>query len=133
MPNKKVLDMIKKKAKKFKEYRTNSSRSMTPEKIALRFIEDVDKAKCAAVDKYDFEADLEKAAMIMENRLRAFDPYVDIEVSWSKQDETWKDLRVTGIFIKWSDVWKQANPDKDQEQMIDIGHMLLEGIFDEDL
>lgn len=129
MSNKKVYDMIKKKAAKYKELRTNSDRKMSPNDIMMQYIEAVDIARNNAVDKYDFNNGLNKASTLMENRLRAFDINVHIHVQWTSGDE-WKELRVTGINITWSDQYILDNPNKERELYIDIGHMFLEGLFD---
>ena len=70
---KSIYDRINKKAKKFKELRTNSSRSMTPTQIMVAYMEAVEKERSEARDKFDFEAGLDKATMLMSNRLKAFD------------------------------------------------------------
>ena len=126
----KIYDLVKQKAKKYKEFRTNSDRSMTPNQIMVRYVEAVEEARSNSSDSHDFNSGLEKASMLMENRLKAFDPYVHIDVTWAGTVETWQELQVTGITITWSDTWCQEHPKKEKQQVIDIGHLLLEGIFD---
>jgi len=35
-----------------------------------------------------------------------------------------------GLTITWSDNWVDKNPGKEKQQVIDMGHLLLEGMFD---
>ena len=130
MSRKSIYDLINKKAQRFKELRTNSSRHMTPEQIMISYMEAVEKTRIESEDKFDFEAGLDKASALMENRLKAFDPGVHVDVAWGIASDNWKDLAVSGIRITWSDTYISDNPDKEKEQNIDVGHMLLEGIFD---
>ena len=125
----KALNMIKKRAAKFKELRTNTSRSMGPKQIMLRYMKDVEEVKRTSVDSVDFEEGLNKVTTLMENRLRAFDIDVHIYVHWTDADK-WKDISVTGIRIIWSDEHIAAHPSKEKETTIDIGHLFMEGVFD---
>jgi len=129
MARNKVYDLIKQKAKKYKEMRTNSDRSMSPRDIMMQYMTAVDEVRNGSIDKFDFENGLNKASTLMENRLRAFDNGVDVTVHWGPGDK-WQDLRVTGINIIWSDKHILDNPNKEKELYIDIGHMFLEGLFD---
>ena len=125
----KALNMIKKKAAKLKELRTNTSRSMDPNHIMLRYMQDVEEIKKNSDDALDFEEGLNKVTTLMENRLRAFDINIHIHVQWSSGD-AWKDMSVTGIRIVWSDCYINENPGQHKETTIDIGHLFMEGLFD---
>ena len=129
MSRNKALDMIKKKAAKLKELRTNTSRSMGPNHIMLRYMKDVEDARANSSDQFDYAVALSKATILMDNRLRAFDFDVHTHVQWSKED-TWQDMRVTGIRIVWSDKHLSGNPGKNKETTIDLGHLFMEGLFD---
>lgn len=125
----KALDMIKKKAAKLKELRTNTSRSMNPSQIMLRYIEDVEIIKKSSDDGFDYEEGLNKATTLMENRLRSFDIGVHIHVQWNDAD-TWENMSVTGIRIVWSDDHIAENLGKEKELTIDMGKLFMEGLFD---
>lgn len=129
MSRNKALDMIKKKAAKFKELRTNTSRSMDPNHIMLRYMKDVEEVKKNSDDALDFDVGLNKATTLMDNRLRAFDINVHVHVQWSKENE-WKNISVTGIRIIWSDEYIANNTGKNKETTIDLGHLFMEGLFD---
>lgn len=129
---KKMMDMVNKKAKVFKEYRTNSSRSLTPNKILLIFIKAIEYAQASSSDQYDFDSYLNKASNMMLSRFKGLDPNVNITIHWNTGDsDSWQELMPTGITITWSDDYIKQNPDKDKEETIDIVHLLLEGMFDE--
>jgi len=129
MSRNKALDMIKKKAAKLRELRTNTSRSMDPNHIMLQYMKDVEEVKKNSDDAFDFEVGLNKATTLMDNRLRAFDIDVHIHIQWSNEN-TWEKLSVTGIRIIWSDDHVVNNPGKNKEITIDLGHLFMEGIFD---
>jgi len=129
MSRNKALDMIKKRAAKFKELRTNTSRSMDPNHIMLQYVKDVEEVKRNSEDALDYDVGLNKATTLMDNRLRAFDVNVHIHVQWSKENE-WENMSVTGIRIIWSDKHIAENPDKHKELTIDLGKLFMEGLFD---
>lgn len=129
MSRNKAYNLIKKKAAKLKELRTNSSRSMSPSQIMLRYMQGVEEVKRDSLDTTDFTEGLNKVTTLMENRLRAFDLDVHICVHWSNED-TWEGISVTGIRIIWSDAHIIENPHKDKEMTVDIGHLFMEGLFD---
>jgi len=129
MSRNRALDMIKKKAAKLKELRTNTSRSMDPNHIMLQYMKDVEEIKKNSDDAFDFEEGLNKVTTLMDNRLRAFDIDVHTHIQWSKEND-WKNMSVTGIRIVWSDKHLADNPGKNKETTIDLGHLFMEGVFD---
>lgn len=125
----KALDLIKKKAAKLKELHTNTRRSMDPNNIMLQYMKDVEGIKQNSDDIFDFDEGLNKVTTLMENRLRAFDLDVHINIQWCNED-TWQKMSVTGIRIVWSDNHILENPGKEKELTIDLGKLFLEGMFD---
>jgi hypothetical protein len=127
---KQVQDMIRRKAKKFEELRTNSSRSLTPQQIVFKFFRAMEEAKKTSIDSYDFGAKLNKESELLNSRIEAFDIGVNIELMWHNNElaDSWKDLKLNGVKIIWSSVYRLENPNIEPEAYIDIGHYLLEGL-----
>lgn len=126
----KVLKLINKRKKKFKELRTNTSRGMSPNKIVLQYIEDINNARQNSDDVHDFQTALNKATTLLENRLRAFDDDIHINVNWSNSDD-WKTMGVNGIHITWSKDYLEQHPDEHEKLNIDLGTLMMDGLFDE--
>ena len=125
---KEVEELIKKRAKKINELRTNSTKKMGHEEIVYRFFKDMEGVYIRAMDEYDYEGLMDYACVTMKNRMAALDPgsYMRVVVN---DAEDWKELRVTGVEITWSPEWIAKNPTLDKTTYVDVAHMLMEDLL----
>jgi len=123
-----VLDMINKRTKRIKDLRKKSHQTKTATEIILKFLEDVEPIYDIAKTGNEFYTMIDLASKDLDNKMRILDMGINMEVEWTNV-ENWKDLRVTGVRIRWSG-WYQRKHGVEQDQYIDITALLLED-FDE--
>ncbi len=129
---KQVQDMIRRRTKKMAEQRTNSSRTSSPKQVVFVFFKAFDETKRNAKDSFDFEDELRSQSTLLNTRLSAFDPAVQVELMWYRieEAESWKDLRLNGVKIVWSEGYLKENPSEDPELHLDMSHYLFESLED---
>jgi len=121
-----VMKEINRRAKKLKKLRTNSDRNMSREDVVMRFFDDIERAFRRSEDKHDFRTALDNACNFLESRLKAFDP--DIRISLSSDNSSaddWKDIRINGVSVFWSEKYLKNHPLEEKEMFIDVSDMLF--------
>lgn len=126
---KQVEALIKKRAKKINELRTNSTKKMSHEEVVYKFFKDMEGVYERATDQYDYSTLMDYACFTMNQRMHALDEGSSMRVVVNDAED-WKELRVTGVEISWSEKWIEANPDKEKTTYVDITHMLMDGLPD---
>lgn len=128
---KEVEELIKKRAKKINELRTNSTKKMSHENIVYKFFKDMEKIYKDARDQYDYSGLMDFACFTMKSRMHALDEGCSMRVVVNDAED-WKELRVTGVEITWSDEWIRKNPDKETTTFVDITHFLMDTLPDDE-
>lgn len=129
----KVMELIKKKQKQNKAYRTKSAKRLGPKTIVLEFVEEMENLREEVGDNaVEFDSGLLRIAGLLESRILAIDPGANVIVHWNKENdiENWKDLRVDGVTIEWSRFYLGKNPFSDPSRYIDVGSLFLEGFME---
>jgi hypothetical protein len=124
-----LIKELNKKAKAIEERRTNSSKQASMNDIIYDFMKEVEHILIASTDSYSFNEMLDGASRIMDTRMRAHDPHVTLEMIWNDAED-WRELRLQGIKIIWSDPFMERNPERIKQEYIDISQYLLDGIKD---
>jgi hypothetical protein len=125
-----ILNKIKTKSKKFSELREESRGQFRPERAIAKFIDYTERAKLEVKNGVEYASRMESALGTLTHQLRKIDGGVLINVKWYREDECeeWKDLRVTGVQVLWSEKWLKENPGVEGELNYGIDDMFLEGI-----
>jgi len=130
---KQVENLIKKKIASTKRHKEKSARRLGPKTIILEFIDEFEKLREEVKDNVVlFNAGLAGLSTLLESRLMAIDPGIDILVHWNNEYnvEDWKELRVDAITLTWSKFYLKENPFSGKVTHIDIGGLFLEGFLD---
>lgn len=122
---KEVLDLIDKKAKRSRELRERSQDDFTPVEEVLNFLHNIEVAMADATDPLDYAVAIERETKLLDSRMKIHDPYVHIEVHWNDTSDV-NELRPLGVVIKWSKYHIRLNPDKPEEEYVDVGRLLLD-------
>ena len=91
----------------------------------------MDKAIQNSISFVDFDTALNSAAEKLDLGIHRLDPTANIRVVWNNDsdiDEKWNELQVDSVAIIWSDHFV-SKTGRNKEEVIDIGHLLLEGYF----
>lgn len=126
-----VLKKLAKKTKEYKEYRDRSLGYVRPEKLVLEFIQTIEKARLESKVGLDFTQEVDRAYNVLVHRVRRWDKQAFVEIIWDREDqaEVWTDLRPSGVRIVWSEVYQKNNPGKDAELFIGVEQLLIEGLI----
>jgi hypothetical protein len=124
---KEVEELIKKRAKKINELRTNSTKKMSHENIVYKFFKDMEDIYQKAMDQYDYSALMDFACHNMNQRMHALDHGCSMRVVVNDAED-WKELRVTGVEITWSQEWIDNNPEKEKTTFVDVTHMFMDSL-----
>jgi hypothetical protein len=124
---KEVEELVKKRAKKINELRTNSSKKMTFEQIVYKFFKDMEHVYEVATDQYDYSLLMDFACDAMKQRMQAIDQGCNMRVVVNDAED-WKELRVTGVEITWSKNYVEKFPEKEKTTFVDVAHMLMDGL-----
>ena len=130
---KRIEELIKKKISNTKRYKEKSARRAGPKTIILEFIEEFEKLREEAGDSLIlFDSGLARLGSLLESRLMAIDPGIDIAIHWNEERtvEDWKELRVDAITLTWSRFYLKEHPFNGETTYIDIGGLFLEGFLD---
>ena len=130
---KRIAKLIKKKIAKTKKHKDKSARRVGPRTIILEFINEFEKLREEAGDSVIlFDSGLQTLSILLEERLMAIDPDIDISVHWNNEREVedWKELRVDGVTLTWSRFYLKEHPFNDETTYVDIGALFLEGFLD---
>lgn len=128
-----VMDLIKKKQQQNKVLKTRSAKRLGPKNIVLEFIGDMESMREEVGDNAaEFDAELKRIARLLESRMMALDPDVNIIVHWNRElhIDSWKDLRVEAVTVEWSRFYMRKNPNVNPSVHIDIGNLFIEGDLD---
>jgi lactate dehydrogenase-like 2-hydroxyacid dehydrogenase len=127
-----VDEMIDKKTKKYKKHKENTDRDLTVQSTILKFIDALDEARMKSKNCLDFTCEIDKAAVLLEARMKSVDTGANIKLVWNDNagldSVDWKALRMNGVEVTWSPEYLKLNPDKDEYTYIDVGNILL-GLF----
>jgi hypothetical protein len=126
-----VLDMIEVRVKKNKTIRENTCRDKTHRQEVMRFLRDMEDLFCKASNEIEASTGIDGAADMLISRLRAFDPYVKANIIWNDADiedgkQDWKQLKVIGVQITWSDYYIRFNPNADRSEYVDVMDLLFD-------
>lgn len=127
-----MLDRVAKRAKRIKELRVKTSKSVTYVHHIFAFLKEMERIYPIAKDPVEFDSMLSGNCKMLERQMKVVDPYVRLEIMWNEA-VSWKDLRATGVKIMWSGVYVLNHPGVNRDEYVDITQALLEdlGILDE--
>jgi len=126
-----VLKLIQKKRDKIRNARRRIVRQEDVYHVIADFVKDMDKAISNSASFLDFDSALNEAARKLDYGIGRLDPAANIRVIWNKNndmEEKWNELQVECVVINWSEQFCNKT-NRSQEEMIDIGHLFLEGYF----
>lgn len=125
-----VLDKIKKKSERFRECREESRGKFKPERAIVKFIEYTEKVKSEVKSGVEYSAKVQSAWDTLVFLIKKIDAGALVNVKWYREDEAedWRDLRVTGVQILWSEKYKKENPLEEGEFNFGVEDMFLAGI-----
>lgn len=123
-----ILKKLAKKTKEYKEYRDRSLGYVRPEKLVLEFIQAIEKARLESKVGLDFTQEVDRAYNVLVHRVQRWDKHAFVEIIWDREEqaEVWTDLRPSGIRIVWSEVYQKKNPGKDAELFIGVESLLID-------
>jgi hypothetical protein len=119
---KKLLQEIDEKVKRRKELRAQIVNKNILDAFVLNFIENVEDANIIAADEFEWKYLANAAREALEQRIKSWDAYSTIEISWYETDE--KRPQVNGVLIKWSAAYCQQQA-CEPELFIDATSLLL--------
>lgn len=124
--------MIKRKQASIKSYKEKTAKRTGVYGIVAQFIDDMEKVSTESENPVDFGTGLQRESRLLLDRMKHTDPDVDIEIRWNRENsaETWKDLRVEGVLIKWSRFYLSKHNLHHPEKYIDVSQLFLEGYLD---
>jgi len=128
-----MTDLIKARVAKNKRFKSKSARRAGPKTIVLEFVEEFENLRQEAGDSLlEFDSGLTRLGGLLESRLQAIDPSVEVSIQWNDEQNTenWKELRVDAVTITWSSFYLGKHPFNDKTTYIDIGGLFLEGFLD---
>ena len=126
---KKFLD--KELGKRMKTIKEGKDRR-TPEGAIKRFMLEIDKVRLNAVDAADFYISLEQEGRLLDDAVHRIDPSATVAILWANspdKEESWKDLMLEAVHIKWSETFVKANPKEKQEIYVSYISMMLENMI----
>lgn len=128
-----MLDRVAKRAKRIKELRVKTSKSVTYVHHIFAFLKEMERIYPIATDPIEFDTMLNNNCKQLDRQMKIVDPYVRLEIMWNEA-VSWKDLRATGIKIMWSGVYVLQNPGVSRDEYVDITQALLEdlGVLNEE-
>jgi len=131
---KKVMDMIANRKRFNRSARKTEAKRLGVDRIVAQFISEFEKTTKgdAKMNAALFDYQLDSLGRKLNSRITALDPNAQVEVIWNKTNEEdgWQDLSVTGVHIKWSEIYQVTNSCS-SEEYIDVAMLALEGFFDE--
>ena len=133
MSKEKAMELIQAKMKKNKAYKQKEARRKGPYGLVTEFIKDMESVKGRCKSAMDFDMELQREAQLLLDRFKQIDPEVDLELKWNQPDkvESWEDLLVEGVVIKWSRFWLRKHPFEDETKYIDITELFLKGLLED--
>lgn len=126
-----VLDMIEKKAKRYKSLKNKAKNPQTPQKLILSFIEEAENIYVTANDSWEWEYLFDKLTKSLDEQMKIIDLGAKMEVEWNGA-ENWRDLRVTGVRVAWSN-WYKTKHSLPDETFMDVAMLLLQDFDDEEV
>lgn len=120
-----ILDLIEEKAQRRKDIRAGLGKDATYVQEVLRCLNNLDLLAQESENEVEMHVAMESECKRLFSRLKSFDPYMKAYVEWNDTKD-WKQLRPLGIRLFWSNYFLRLNPDKEQEEYIDVGRMLLD-------
>ena len=133
MSRKKVWDLINKK--KHNAAKCREARKAGPVQIVADFMNAVETASVGSHSVDAFYIVLEREKRKLNDRMKRLDCRIELKIMWNDEDKlnrhnSWRDLRVDGVHIIWSDSHLQLNPNKEPERFIDMTQLFIEGYLD---
>lgn len=131
-PKDEVMKMIAKKQKQSAAYRMKTAQKMGPYNIIAEFIRGMEKVVTESKNSLEFDAGLDREAALLDSRMKAIDPEVNLQVIWNNEvnADNWKDLQAEGVLIKWSRFYLSKHNLEPAEKLIDIGSLFMQGLLD---
>jgi len=130
-PKEDVMKMIQAKRDKIRNARRRIVRQEDVYNTIVDFVKDMDKAIKDSKSYVDFDGYLMDAARRLNSGVCKLDPTAHIVVGWNKAndlEEKWNELQVDHVAITWSDHFVNKTG-RNKEEIVDIGHLFLEGYF----
>ncbi len=124
-----ILKKINKKAKQYKDYKTDSKKSVT--KLVARLIDEIEDARVNSKNGLDWSGQVETAINMFGKRLGSIDAAGFAEILWANKEEeveNWQDLQIHGVKIVWSETYLKNNPGSSPEEVITVERLWLEGL-----
>ena len=122
-----MLDRVNKRAKRVKEMREKSRKDVSHTRIIYDFLVNLENMYKIAKDPFEYKVMLDDLCKVLESRMRGLDPKVYLEIVWNtSDDDSWTQLRATGVTIKWSSGYIERTPGVIQDEYIDVMQFLLE-------
>lgn len=133
MSKQKALELIQAKMKKNKAIKTRQSRRQGPYGLVREFIRSMEDVKERAKSAMGFDMELQRESQLLLDRFKCIDPDVELELKWNRPDkaETWEDLLIEGVMIKWSRFYLRKHKFEDETKYIDISELFLKGLLDD--
>ena len=128
-----IEKLIQKRIANTKRHKERSARRVGPKTIILEFINEFEKLREEAGDSaIIFDAGLGRLSILLDERLMAIDPGIEISIHWNNENEVedWKELRVDAVTLTWSRFYLKEHPFNGETTYIDIGSLFLEGFLD---
>lgn len=120
-----ILDLIEEKAQRRRDIRAGLDKDATYVQEVLRCLNNLDLLAQESENEVEMHVAMESECKRLFSRLKTFDPYMKAHVEWNDTKD-WKQLRPLGIRLFWSNYFLRLNPDKEQEEYIDVSRMLLD-------
>lgn len=130
-PKDEVMKLIAKKQRQSVAYKAKSARRMGPYTIVSEFIKGMERTVTESKNSLEFDAGLDKEAALLDSRMKAIDPEVNLQVIWNNElnADNWQDLQAEGVLIRWSRFYLSKHNLEPAEKLIDIGSLFIQGLL----
>ena len=134
MSRERALELIKNKMRKNKAIKKKHAKRKGPYGLVTDFIKTMEVAKGNSKTALEFNGELKRESELLYDRFRQIDPDVEIELTWNRPDkvESWEDLMIEGVLIKWSRFWLGKHPLEHATKHIDISDLFMKGLLSDD-
>lgn len=97
---------------------------MSYEEVIFIFFKEMEHIYAVSDSPLTFQSKLDSASTILYSRMRSFDHGINVELIWNGAED-WKEFRLNGVKISWSEKYLKENPELTNEMYIDVINLLL--------
>jgi hypothetical protein len=127
MGRKSISDLINKKAKNIQKIKDTTGNKTYMLEIS-DFLQKIEQIKAdSGMNGYAFAYSVKSLVAILHGRLQTIDRGVSVEIKWNdfSERETWEEMYVDSVIVRWSEKFLKDNPDVPPEIYVDTFDVML--------